>query len=131
MGGVYEFGQVPQAGCQVTDAQDGPQTVLPVITSDLDAYGLGNQTVTCTYTDLGGLTNSAVAAYTIVDTTPPTIDQPGNMVVEATGPSGAVASFAAPATHDLVDGDGTAVCEPASGSTFALRLPRFQEQPAP
>jgi hypothetical protein len=46
------------------------------------------------------------------------------MVVEATGPSGAAATFAASAV-DLVDGAVTPACTPASGSTFALGTHTF------
>ena len=54
-----------------------------------------------------------------MDTTPPVVTVPANMVLEATGPSGAVATFSASAV-DIVDGYITPTCTPASGSTFAL-----------
>jgi hypothetical protein len=55
-----------------------------------------------------------------IDTTAPTIDAHGNVVEEATSSSGAVVTYTSPATHDAVDGDGTATCAPVSGSTFTL-----------
>lgn len=56
-----------------------------------------------------------------VDKTPPVVTVPANLTVEATGPSGAVVTFAAAATDD-VDGPLSAVCTPSSGSTFALGI---------
>jgi hypothetical protein len=56
----------------------------------------------------------------VVDTTAPVIDAAADASAEATGPDGAAVTFASPATHDAVDGDGVATCAPASGSTFAL-----------
>jgi hypothetical protein len=55
------------------------------------------------------------------DTTPPVLTLPPDMVVEATGPSGAVVSFTATA-DDNVDGSVPVNCSPASGSAFALGI---------
>jgi hypothetical protein len=75
-GATYEAGSVPAAGCSVVDAEDGNSTfaaTLSAITGPLSAYGLGSQTATCSYTDAGGLTDSASATYSIQDTTDPVI----------------------------------------------------------
>ena len=75
-GAVYEFGSVPAAGCSVVDAEDGNSSFgasLSAITGPLSAYGLGSQTASCSYTDSGGLSASASATYSIVDTTPPQV----------------------------------------------------------
>ena len=56
---------------------------------------------------------------TVKDTTPPTVNVPGNITTPATGPSGAVVTFAASAS-DIVDGSITPSCSPSSGSTFPL-----------
>lgn len=75
-GAVYEFGSVPAAGCSVVDAEDGNFSFaasLSAITGPLAAYGLGSQTASCSYTDSGGLSASASAAYSIADTTPPQV----------------------------------------------------------
>ena len=42
------------------------------------------------------------------------------MTLEATGPDGAIAAWAAPTAADLVDGTVAVSCSPASGSTFPL-----------
>jgi hypothetical protein len=75
-GASYEIGSVPAAGCSVTDAEDGPSSpaaTLSDVTGPLSAFGLGSQTASCQYTDAGGLSDSASATYSIVDTTDPVI----------------------------------------------------------
>jgi probable HAF family extracellular repeat protein len=57
---------------------------------------------------------------TAADTVPPVIASHADETAEATGPHGAVVTYAAPATSDAVDGSGTATCAPASGSTFPV-----------
>jgi hypothetical protein len=71
-GASYEIGSVPAAGCDVTDAEDTNESASPVLSGTL-SHGLGNRTVTCSYTDAGGLSDSDSATYTIVDTGDPTI----------------------------------------------------------
>ncbi len=71
-GATYEIGSVPAAGCSVVDAEDTNEAATPVITGTL-TNGLGSQTVTCAYSDGGGLTAQATASYTIVDTTAPNV----------------------------------------------------------
>ena len=57
---------------------------------------------------------------------PPDVDAPvfsftpANQVVEATGPSGAVATYAIPTADDNLDASVEVECAPASGSTFPL-----------
>jgi hypothetical protein len=64
--------------------------------------------------------DGVVIAETITDTTPPTIPQHADMTVEATGPSGAVATFSVVATDNVAPLSFNATCSPASGSMFAL-----------
>ncbi len=75
-GASYEAGSVPEAGCSVVDVEDGNSSfpaTLSAITGPLAAYGLGSETASCSYTDAGGLSATASATYTIVDTTNPGI----------------------------------------------------------
>ncbi|WP_331001609.1 HYR domain-containing protein [Geomonas sp. RF6] len=83
-------------------------------------FPLGSTEVNCSATDRAG--NSAAAAFrvTVEDTTPPAIAEHGDLSADATGPFGAVITYSTPTTSDMVDGDGTANCIPASGSTFGL-----------
>lgn len=88
-GDSYEIGSVPTPGCSVVDAEDTDESATPqvsAITGTLAAYGLGSQTVTCTYTDGGGITRSANATYSIVDTGNPTITDLGP-IAGTEGPS--------------------------------------------
>jgi len=50
---------------------------------------------------------------------PPTINVPGSLVAEATGPAGAVVAYTVTAT-DVADGSDPVSCAPASGSKFHL-----------
>jgi hypothetical protein len=73
-GATYEKGSVPAAGCSVTDAEDTNESATPVFDrSALNSDGLGFEKVTCSYTDGGGLKETASATYNIVDSTAPVI----------------------------------------------------------
>jgi hypothetical protein len=89
-GQTYEKSSVPQPGCSVTDAEDTNESATPQITNG--AYNdLGSHTVTCTYTDGGGITRSASATYTVIrdpDTTPPVIGYTLNPASPPTGSNG-------------------------------------------
>ncbi|HWA86751.1 MAG TPA: HYR domain-containing protein [Opitutus sp.] len=82
-------------------------------------FALGTTTVTASATDAAANTATGTFTITVRDTTPPAIAAPADLVQEATGPSGAVATFAATAT-DIVDGTDTVTASKPSGSTFAL-----------
>ncbi|SUS06554.1 exported hypothetical protein [uncultured Defluviicoccus sp.] len=62
---------------------------------------------------------SSLRPGTFDDTSAPFLTLPANLTLEATGPDGAVAMFAASA-HDFVDGDVPVTLSPASGSVFPL-----------
>lgn len=73
-GARYEIGDVPDATCSVSDAEDGNSTVPAAVTGIL-SHGLGSQTATCDYTDQGGLVaDTASVSYRVVDTGAPTIN---------------------------------------------------------
>jgi len=103
-----------------TDNYDSSITVSCTPASG-STFALGDHAVTCSAKDAAG--NSAVDTtfnVKVQDTTAPTIDNVVDITEEATSSSGAIVTYISPATHDLVDGDGIATCNPASGSTFAL-----------
>ena len=101
-----------------SDNVDGPLT--PTCTpAPGSTFPIATTTVTCSATDAHGNTGSASFTVKVNDTTAPHVTVPANMTVEATGPTGAVATFTASAT-DLVSGSLTSTCSPASGSTFAI-----------
>jgi hypothetical protein len=101
-----------------TDLVDGDVAVQcsPVSGS---TFALGATQVDCTATDGHGNTGTGHFTVTVRDTTPPAFDPISVPTTEATGPDGAVVTFDPHAT-DLVDADPQVVCDPASGSTFAL-----------
>jgi hypothetical protein len=55
----------------------------------------------------------------ITDVTLPVVTVPANLVADASGPTGAIVSYAVSATDD-VDGPLTPTCAPASDSTFQI-----------
>jgi hypothetical protein len=59
------------------------------------------------------------ATLTVVDTTPPILTLPDAVTVDATGPTGAVVTYAATA-QDFVSGRVPVDCTPVSGATFPL-----------
>jgi hypothetical protein len=119
-GASYEFGNVPVAGCTVTDKEDGNSNFaagLSAITGTRAAEGLGSQTASCNFTDLGGLNAKASATYSIVDTSKPLVTVDAPAVTEATGATTRV-TFAASA-YDAVDGDRPVTCRTADGTVYA------------
>jgi hypothetical protein len=82
-------------------------------------FALGTNTVHCRAQDGAGNQATSTFAIQVVDKTPPTLALPSNITEEATGPTGAVATFTATA-NDIVSGNVPVTCVPASGSTFGL-----------
>ena len=82
-------------------------------------FAMGDTTVTCRATDAAG--NEGTASFHVVvrDTTRPVLTLPAQVLVDATGPSGAIATWTATAS-DVVDGSLGPTCAPASGTLFAV-----------
>jgi hypothetical protein len=119
-GASYEFGNVPAATCTVTDKEDGGSSSVAsvgAVTGPRAADGLGSQTASCSYADAGGLSASASATYSIVDTTSPVVTATAPGTTEATGASTPVV-FAAGA-YDAVDGTRPVTCATAGGTAYA------------
>ncbi|MCL4859477.1 MAG: HYR domain-containing protein, partial [Caldilineaceae bacterium] len=83
-----------------TDDIDPNPTVLCAPASG-STFPLGATPVNCSATDASGNTANGSFTVTVEDTTAPTLNLPANMTEEATGSTGAVASFSATAS-DLV-----------------------------
>jgi hypothetical protein len=100
------------------DAVDGPVAVSCSPRSG-SGFPVGVSTVTCSASDKAG--NGARESFkiTVNDTTAPDISTPGDIILEATGPGGAAATFAAEA-RDAVDGLLSITCSASSGTTFGL-----------
>jgi PKD repeat protein len=111
-------GAVVEFDVTASDLAGGPLQVTCTPGSGL-VFGLGVTTVNCTATDSSGNTAYGSFTVTVVDTTPPVLSLPADLVLEPTSPQGAVGTFSASAT-DLVDGAVPVTCAPASGSVFPL-----------
>ena len=85
------------------------------------SFSLGTTLVTWTVTDDSGNTAFATQNITIVDTTKPTFDPiPVNMEILFIEGQSRTVSFDLPTAYDRVDNDVDVICNPASGTIFAL-----------
>jgi hypothetical protein len=111
-------GAVATYAASATDDKDGDVPVVFTPPSG-SVFPLGGTVVVATATDFAG--NTAISSFEVrvVDTTPPVLSLPADVVAEATGPDGAAVTLSASA-DDLVSGSVPVVFSPASGSTFAL-----------
>ncbi|MFP5224291.1 MAG: HYR domain-containing protein [Actinomycetota bacterium] len=103
-------------------AEDGAGTPLTV-TCDAESgaeFPIGSTVVECSAVDLVNETTTSSFTIDVVDTTAPVIDEHPDLTVPGTGPDGAIVEYEAPATNDIVDGEGVASCLPASGSLFPI-----------
>jgi len=109
-------GAVVAYSASANDNVDGARLVTcnPASTS---TFPIGTTTVNCSASDTRGNTANGSFTVTVQDTLAPTLTLPANITTEATGPTGAVVTYAASAT-DTVDGSRPVNCSPASGSTF-------------
>jgi hypothetical protein len=109
-------------GAVVTFAATATDDVGPVtITYSKDPgtiFPLGITSVTCTATDGAGKTADAVFDVNVVDTTPPELNIPADLTVNATCSGGEVVNFNVTAT-DIVSLEGLDVT-PASGTLFPI-----------
>ena len=102
-----------------TDAV-GPVTITVSIASNT-TFAIGTTPVTVTATDGHGNVATATFNVTVRDTTPPTITWvSGNLSAEATGPAGAVVTYAAATATDTVSNPVTISYSQSSGTTFAI-----------
>lgn len=121
-------GAVALFSATATDLMDGTDPVVfkegSTVVHSGDTFSLGTHTITASAIDVAGNTTSETFAIRVVDTTAPVLAAIGDLTIHATGPNGAVVTFAATAT-DLVDGidpvvfkDGSNVVH--SGDIFGL-----------
>ena len=115
--GTSAVGGVATFTAAATDAVDGdvPVTFTPDSGS---TFPYGTTTVVASAVDAHGNRGTSSFRVNVLDHAPVVLGPP-NMTIEATGPSGAVATFAATAT-DPEEGALPVTCVPASGSTFAF-----------
>jgi HYR domain len=103
---------------RATDYEGTPLVVSCAPRSGV-VFPLGQSTVKCSTTDSIGQRTTRSFTVTVVDTKPPAVTTPTELVIDAVSPSGAVVEFT-PTVTDAVTRDIAAVCTPASGSTFAI-----------
>jgi hypothetical protein len=111
-------GAVVTFTASATDANP-PHPAVTCTPASGSTFAIMTTTVNCSATDAAGNTATGSFTVTVQDTTPPVLRLPDNITAEATGPNGAVVTFA-PTANDLVDGSRPVTCTPASGSTFAI-----------
>jgi len=99
-----------------TDAVDGDRSVTCTPVSG-STFPLGATPVTCSATDLSGNKGTTTFTVNVADTTAPDVTVPKDVTLDATSTAGAPYTFTATA-KDNVDGNITASCDPASGSSF-------------
>ena len=111
-------GAVVDYTVSATDLVD-PNPIVDCAPPPGATFPLGVTAVSCTATDNEGNSSSGGFDVTVLDEGLPLLDVPGDLVVEATGPTGAQVTFTVTASDD-VDPDPLVVCAPASGTTFPL-----------
>ncbi|HWS88315.1 MAG TPA: HYR domain-containing protein [Pyrinomonadaceae bacterium] len=101
-----------------TDAVSG-QLNVTFSTPSGSTFPVGTTQVTAAATDAAGNTASKTFNVNVRDTTAPAISAVADITLEATGPAGAAAAYAA-AASDIVDGNVGVSYSAAPGSTFPL-----------
>ena len=112
------LGAIVSFGASATDAISGPALVIcsPAPGSQ---FPIGSTEVLCTANDWKGNQGGGSFSIVVNDETSPTLTLPAPMTLDASGPSGAVATFTATAI-DTAPANPAVSCLPASGSTFAF-----------
>jgi hypothetical protein len=83
-------------------------------------FPLGTTNVACTATDGYGNTSQSAFAIAVQDTQAPALAVPTAVIAEATSSLGADVTYPAATAQDIVDGEVTPSCVPASGGAFPL-----------
>ncbi len=112
-----------QAGAVVTftatGVDDDDTPLEPVCTPPSGSFfPIGQTTVSCMVTSTNGREATDTFTITVIDSENPVLTVPGDMRVDADGPSGATVTYSASATDN--SGSVTVDCNPPSGSTFPI-----------
>jgi hypothetical protein len=108
----------------VDEAGDNPVATVACTPASGSTFAIGMTTVTCTASDADDTPGTVSQSFTltVLDTDLAITSVPANITSDATSPSGAVVTYAAPTAVDEA-GDSPAAaasCDIASGSTFAI-----------
>jgi hypothetical protein len=100
---------------------DGETVLAGCVHTSGDTFPVGTTTVTCTATDSDDAPESVQTSFkvTVTDSDLALTNVPADITADATGPSGAVVTYARPAAADE-ETPPSVSCSPASGSTFAI-----------
>ena len=101
-----------------TDLVDGPRSISCTPASG-STFGIGTVTVNCWSVDTRFNFSFGSFTVSVRDTTPPVLNLPANIIVEATSAAGALVTYSATAT-DIVNGSRSVACSPASNTIFPL-----------
>jgi Bacterial surface protein, Ig-like domain/HYR domain len=110
-------------GATASDACAGNLTGAIVVTGSVNANTVGVYTLTYTVNDGQGHTTTATRTVQVVDTTPPTISCPANVVVDLPSNSTAtslIVNYPAVTATDSCAGSATVTSTPAAGSVFPV-----------
>jgi cytoskeletal protein RodZ len=102
-----------------TDTEDGLISVDCAPRSG-SLFSVGSTPVSCSATDSQGTKSTNSFTIDVKDTRPPTISSHADVSVQATSDSGATVSYSSPTAYDIVDGNLTPNCLPASGQLFKI-----------
>jgi phage protein U len=104
-----------------TDLVDG-NVAIQCAPASGSTFAIAATTVTCSATDAHGNPASGTFSITVQDTTAPNLSGiPQNIAnVHITSDAGAIVSYASATATDIVDGSVNVVCDPTSGSLFAI-----------
>jgi hypothetical protein len=94
-------------------------TTLGTGASITTIFPIGTHDVTLTVTDRYGAATTSATGVAVVDTTPPILTVPGQLVVDADRPSGRPVAYQATAV-DVADAVPTLTCLPAAGGVFPI-----------
>lgn len=104
-------------GVTATDPEDAPDPVPTCTPAAGSTLPLGTNTVSCSVTDLGGLTATGSFDVTVVDTTAPVLaGVPADSEIITNDPTGTTLAYASPTASDIVDPAANVSCAPASGA---------------
>jgi hypothetical protein len=108
----------------VDEAGDSPAATVSCAPASGSTFAIGTTTVTCTATSADDTPSNVNQSFTVTvsDTDLAITGVPADITTNATSPSGAVVTYAAPTAVDEA-GDSpaaTVACTRASGSTFAI-----------
>lgn len=105
-------------GAGVADIEE--TALVPTLTSNgVVPNVVGNYSATWSVTDSYGLSANAVRTVQVIDTTAPAVDFHADVVVEATGPTGAIVTYTAATASDIV-GVTSLTYSQNSGSLFPI-----------